>query len=97
MGQNRKSATAPARLVVGISGASGVVYGARLLELLQPLAIETHVHLLSDHVQAALSAGWSLAEMHEQVIDDRWIAAKPSWSEHRDVPISFAFVWRRNE
>jgi flavin prenyltransferase len=31
------------RLVVGISGASGVVYGARLLELLRPLPIETHL------------------------------------------------------
>src|SRR6185437_3380677 len=33
----------PARLVVGISGASGAVYGARLLELLRPLAVETHL------------------------------------------------------
>ncbi len=31
------------RLIVGISGASGAIYGARLLELLQPLAIETHL------------------------------------------------------
>jgi len=31
------------RLIVGISGASGVIYGARLLELLQPLAVETHL------------------------------------------------------
>src|SRR5580765_6964914 len=31
------------RLIVGISGASGAVYGARLLELLQPLAVETHL------------------------------------------------------
>ena len=31
------------RLVVGISGASGVVFGVRLLELLKPLAIETHL------------------------------------------------------
>lgn len=61
----------------------------------QPLAIETHVHLMSDHVHAAHAAGWHLTEMHEQVIDDRWIATKPSWSQHRDCPISFAFVWRR--
>lgn len=32
-----------ARLIVGISGASGVIYGARLLQLLQPLAVETHL------------------------------------------------------
>jgi SAM-dependent methyltransferase len=60
-----------------------------------PLAIETHVHLASDHVRAAHAAGWRLAELHEQVIDDRWVAAKPSWGKHRGVPISFAFVWRR--
>ena len=34
---------APPRLVVGISGASGVIYGARLLELLRPLSVETHL------------------------------------------------------
>ena len=37
---------APARrLVVGVSGASGVVYGIRLLELLRPMPIETHLVL----------------------------------------------------
>lgn len=61
----------------------------------EPLAIETHVHLMSDHVKAALAAGWELAEMHEQVIDDRWVETKASWAAYRDVPISFAFVWRR--
>jgi SAM-dependent methyltransferase len=61
----------------------------------EPLAIETHVHLFSDHVTAALAAGWRLAELREQVIDDRWVRTKPSWAAHRDVPISFACVWRR--
>ncbi len=60
-----------------------------------PLAIETHVHLASDHVRAAHAAGFTLAALHEQVIDERWVASKPSWSKHRGVPISFAFVWRR--
>jgi SAM-dependent methyltransferase len=60
-----------------------------------PLAIETHVHLLSDHARAALAAGWQLAELHEQVIDDRWVATKPSWGAYRDCPISFLWVWRR--
>lgn len=32
-----------ARLLIGISGASGVVYGVRLLELLRPTVIETHL------------------------------------------------------
>lgn len=33
----------PERLIVGISGASGVIYGIRLLEALRPLPIETHL------------------------------------------------------
>ena len=36
-------ATRPSRLIVGISGASGVIYGVRLLQLLQDTAIETHL------------------------------------------------------
>src|SRR5437016_5290432 len=43
MRQNRGPAPPPQRLIVGISGASGVIYGARLLELLRPLAVETHL------------------------------------------------------
>ena len=35
--------TTATRLMVGISGASGVIYGVRLLELLRPLAVETHL------------------------------------------------------
>jgi flavin prenyltransferase len=31
------------RLIIGISGASGIIYGARLLELLHPLPVETHL------------------------------------------------------
>ena len=31
------------RLIIGLSGASGVVYGVRLLKLLRPMAVETHL------------------------------------------------------
>jgi 4-hydroxy-3-polyprenylbenzoate decarboxylase len=31
------------RLIVGISGASGTIYGVRLLELLRPMPVETHL------------------------------------------------------
>jgi SAM-dependent methyltransferase len=61
-----------------------------------PVAIETHIHLFSEHVAAASLAGWHLAELHEQVIDERWIAKKAKWAAFRDVPISFAAVWRRS-
>ncbi|HXJ58481.1 MAG TPA: class I SAM-dependent methyltransferase [Verrucomicrobiae bacterium] len=60
----------------------------------EPVAIQTHLHLLSDHAKAALAAGWQLAELREQVIDDRWVEMKPSWAAYRDVPISVAWVWQ---
>ena len=36
-------AAEPRRLIVGISGASGVIYGVRVLELLRGAGIETHL------------------------------------------------------
>jgi flavin prenyltransferase len=33
----------PARLIVGITGATGIQYGVRILELLRPTSIETHL------------------------------------------------------
>ena len=41
----------------------------------------------------ASGAGWTLAEMREGVIDDRWIALKPKWERFRHHPISVAFAW----
>lgn len=32
-----------ARIIIGITGASGMIYGIRLLELLRPTSIETHL------------------------------------------------------
>jgi SAM-dependent methyltransferase len=61
----------------------------------EPVAIESHVHLFSDHVQAAHRAGWALVEMAEGVVDDAWIAKKPKWERYRLHPVSFAMVWRR--
>ena len=60
----------------------------------QPVAIETHVHLLSNHVIAARAAGLSLVEMREQLVDDRWIALKPRWTPYRNHPVSFAVAWQ---
>jgi SAM-dependent methyltransferase len=62
----------------------------------EPVAIETHVHLFSDHFKAASSVGLALIEMDENVIGDRWIEKKPHWEKHRGQLISFAFVWRKD-
>jgi len=61
----------------------------------ESVAIETHLHLLSDHTAAALGAGWELAELKERVIDDVWLELKPKWERLRGQPVTFAFVWRR--
>jgi SAM-dependent methyltransferase len=60
----------------------------------EPVAIETHVHLLSDHVAAGLGAGLTLDGLHERVVDDEFLALKPKWEGYRGHPVSFAFVWR---
>ncbi len=39
----RTSVATPPRLIVGITGATGAIYGVRLLQLLQPTEIETHL------------------------------------------------------
>lgn len=44
----------PKRLIVGISGASGAVYGIRLLELLKDTDIETHL-IMSRSAQVTLA------------------------------------------
>jgi hypothetical protein len=59
-----------------------------------PVAVATHVHLLSDHARCAGSSGFVAVELHEALIDDEWIRRKPRWQAHRDWPISFAWLWR---
>jgi SAM-dependent methyltransferase len=60
----------------------------------QPVAIETYVHLPSEHVQAAQTVGFVATEMHEAMIDDEWIRRKPKWGKYQDWPISFAWAWK---
>ncbi|WP_254552429.1 class I SAM-dependent methyltransferase [Kitasatospora sp. MMS16-BH015] len=61
----------------------------------EDLAITTHVHLISDHVTAALAAGWQLVELREAVVGEEWIALKPKWEKYRSHPVSAAYVWRK--
>jgi len=56
-------------------------------------AIETHVHLMSDHFNAATKAGWQLQEIQEGIIDDQWLELKPKWEKHKGCPINFGYVW----
>jgi 4-hydroxy-3-polyprenylbenzoate decarboxylase len=44
----------PRRLIVGISGASGVAYGVRILQILQGSGIETHL-VMSDSAKMTLA------------------------------------------
>jgi SAM-dependent methyltransferase len=61
----------------------------------EPVAIDTYVHLLSEHVTAGLAARWQVAEMRERVIDDAWLELKPKWERLRGQPVAFAIVWRK--
>jgi SAM-dependent methyltransferase len=60
----------------------------------EPVTIRSYVHLLSDHVKAARAAGFTLAEMDEGLVDEAWLARKPTWERYRGLPISFVMAWR---
>jgi 4-hydroxy-3-polyprenylbenzoate decarboxylase len=70
------------RLIVGISGSSGVVYGVRLLELLHSLPIETHLVMTR-------SAEITLAhETKYKVAQVRALATK--WYSNEDIGAALA-------
>ncbi|WP_313689366.1 UbiX family flavin prenyltransferase, partial [Pantoea sp.] len=71
------------RLIIGISGASGAIYGVRLLQVLQPLAeVETHLVMSQAARQTlALETDFNLREVQalaNVVHDVRDIAASIS-------------------
>ena len=63
------------RLIIGISGASGVQYGMRALELLKPLPIETHLIMSKS---AELTVHHELACSGEDIreLADEWHPAR---------------------
>lgn len=67
---------APRRLIVGISGASGAIYGIRLLELLQGSDVETHLVIskaaartIVEETSYSVDAVRRLASVNHQVMD----------------------------
>ena len=53
------------RLIVGISGASGTIYGVRVLEALRAVGIETHLVMTkSAETTLAYETGLKVAEVH---------------------------------
>ena len=69
------ASSARKRLVVGISGASGVIYGVRLLQLLRPTEIETHL-VMSRAAKVTLGheTNWKLADV--QALADKVYASQ---------------------
>lgn len=63
------SATATPRLIVGISGASGICYGIRLLERLQPLPVETHL-VMSSAAKLTLTLETDMAQADIEALAD---------------------------
>jgi flavin prenyltransferase len=57
---NAATSPPPPRLIVGISGASGIVYGVRILQALQGTGIETHL-VMSDSARITLGAEMDLS------------------------------------
>jgi len=62
-------AATPHRLIVGISGASGVIYGVRALELLKGRGIETHL-VMSRSAEVTLAYETSLKVAEVQKLAD---------------------------
>jgi len=60
-----------------------------------PLAIESYVHLFSDHVKAAFNSHFILLQMEEGIVDDEWLQKKPKWEKYKDWPVSFLLVWKK--
>ncbi|MEW6731050.1 MAG: class I SAM-dependent methyltransferase [Acidobacteriota bacterium] len=61
----------------------------------EPAAIESYIHLTSDHIKAAHKSNLILLDMDEGIIDDEWIAKKPKWEKYRCHPVSFLMIWQK--
>ena len=79
---DQNPARQPDRLVVGITGASGVILGIRLLEMLRPLEIETHLVLSpAAKITIAQETDWKISAV--QALADMTY-------DHRDIGAAIA-------
>lgn len=77
--ENCKITQLPNRLIIAITGASGVIYGIRLLEVLKQTKVETHL-IISNAAKQTIAAetDYSLAKIKalaDKVYDSRDIGA----------------------
>ena len=63
--------TQPQRLIVGLSGASGIVYGVRLLAALRDLPVESHL-VMSKTAEVTLAYETDLKVSEVQAMADVW-------------------------
>ena len=66
--------TQPQRLIVGLAGASGVIYGVRLLEALRALPVEAHL-VMSKSAEVTLAYETDLKVSDVQALADVWYPA----------------------
>jgi 4-hydroxy-3-polyprenylbenzoate decarboxylase len=82
------------RLIVGISGASGVIYGVRLLQALKTLPVETHL-IMSKTAEITLAHETDFKVRQVQALADHVhavtnLAAPPSSGSFRTVGMAIA-------
>jgi 4-hydroxy-3-polyprenylbenzoate decarboxylase len=64
--QNKNTSDQRPRVIVGISGASGIVYGIRMLQVLRELKVETHLIMSrSAQVTLAYETDFSIANIRD--------------------------------
>ena len=65
--------TLPQRIVVGISGASGVIFGVRILEALRDLSVESHL-VMTPAAEVTLACETALKPAAVRALAGRWYA-----------------------
>ncbi len=65
------STTTPRRIIVGISGASGAIYGIRLLQNLRVLGVETHL-VMSKSAEVTITAETDFKIAEIRALADHW-------------------------